>query len=241
MVKRLVGVAPVLLLSIALVVSAVIGLNSSRGPSLIFPVPVNAASLGVARAHLGDRWSIGMESTICLDKPGTVEITGVTPVRPHGLRVIGFAVRPNQSWKPTQGVAGAFLGEVRAPLQHLGFTSRTVDVACEHNTPKGYELAVRLLKTTPALLSPRGGSSHTVRPHESGRSRSPSDSSCAQPTPLMPGDATARACESIRACVSNGTLIGMSEQGQRHGSAFWMPRHRSRWMSAERHLFVRSG
>jgi len=73
----------------------------------------------------------------------------VTPVRPHGLRVIGFAVRPNQSWKPTQGVAGAFLGEVRAPLQHLGFTSRTVDVACEHNTPKGYELAVRLLKTTP--------------------------------------------------------------------------------------------
>ena len=149
MVKRLVGVAPVLLLSIALVVSAVIGLNSSRGPSLIFPVPVNAASLGVARAHLGDRWSIGMESTVCLDKPGTVEITGVTPVRPHGLRVIGFAVRPNQSWKPTQGVAGAFLGEVRAPLQHLGFTSRTVDVACEHNTPKGYELAVRLLKTTP--------------------------------------------------------------------------------------------
>jgi hypothetical protein len=146
-VKRLVGVGPVLVLSIAVVVSAVIGLNMSRGPSLIFPVPVNSASVGVPRAHVGDRWSIGMGSTICLDKPGAVEITGVSPVRPHGLRVIGFAVRPNQNWKPTQGVVGAFLGEVRVPLRRFGFTSRTVDVACEHKTPKGYELAVRLVKT----------------------------------------------------------------------------------------------
>ena len=154
--KRLVGVGPVLLLSIAVVVSTLIGLSLSRGPSLIFPSPVNSASVGVPRAHLGDRWSIGMESTICLDKPGKVELTRVTPVRPEGLRVIGFAVRPNQNWKPIQGVPGGeFLGEVRAPLQHFGFTSRTVDVACEHGTPKGYELAVRLLKTTsgPAVAS----------------------------------------------------------------------------------------
>jgi hypothetical protein len=145
----------VLLVSVAVVVSAVIGLNLSRGPSLTTPGPANPAWVGVARAHLGDRWSIGMESTICLDRPGRVEITSVTPVRPHGLRVIGFAVRPNQSWKPTQGVRGAFLGEVRAPLQRLGFTGRTVDVACQHDTPKGYELAVRLLKTTsgPAVAS----------------------------------------------------------------------------------------
>jgi hypothetical protein len=143
-----VGAGPVLLLLLGVVVSAVIGLDLSRGPSLVFPGPTYAASVGVARAHLGDEWSIGMESTICLDKPGKVELTGVAPVSPQGLRVIGFAVRPNQSWKPTQGRPGVFLGEVRAPLRDFGFVSRTVDVACEHNTPKGYELAVRVLKTT---------------------------------------------------------------------------------------------
>jgi hypothetical protein len=148
LVKRLVGVGPVLLLSIALVISAAIGLNLSREPSLVFPMPVNSAALGVPRAQLGDRWSIGMESTICLDRPGKVELTSVTPVQPHGLRVIGFAVRPNQNWKPTQGVPGDFLGAARAPLRHFGFTSRAVDVACDHNSPKGYELAVRVLKTT---------------------------------------------------------------------------------------------
>jgi hypothetical protein len=154
-VKRLLGVVPVLLLVIAVAVSAVIGLSLSRGPSLIFPVPVASGGVGVPRAHLGDRWSIGMESTVCLDKPGKVEITSVTPERPRGLRVVGFAVRPNQNWKPTQGDRGEFLGEVRAPLQQLGFTSRMVDVACERNTPRGYELAVRLLKTAsgPAVAS----------------------------------------------------------------------------------------
>jgi hypothetical protein len=154
-VRRFVGLVPVLLLSFALVVSAVIGLNLSRSASLIFPVPINAASVGVARAHLGDRWSIGMESTICLSNPGRVELTAVTPERSEGLRVTSFAVRPNQNWKPTQGHPGNFLGEERAPLQHFGFTSRTVDVACEHGSPKGYELAVRVLKTTagPAFAS----------------------------------------------------------------------------------------
>ncbi|MFZ2013594.1 MAG: hypothetical protein WAV00_07210, partial [Nocardioides sp.] len=92
---------------------AVIGLNVSRGPALVFPVSINSGAVGVARAHLGDRWSIGMGSTICLDKSGKVELTSVTPVRPQGLRVIGFAVRPNQNWKPTQGVPGEFLGDVR--------------------------------------------------------------------------------------------------------------------------------
>jgi hypothetical protein len=165
---RVVGVGPVLLLAIAVVASVVIGLDLGRGPSLVFASPVNSASVGVARAQLGDHWSIGMGSTICLDHSGTVEITGVAPVRPHGLRVSGFAVRPNQNWKPTQGVRGEFLGDVRAPLRHLGFTSTTVDVACERHTPKGYELAVRLVKTTagPAVaygwvVSYRAESGHT--------------------------------------------------------------------------------
>jgi hypothetical protein len=149
------GLVPVLLLSFALLISAAIGLNPSRGPSLIFPVAINSGWVGVARAHLGDRWSIGMESTICLSKLGNVELTAVVPLRSEGLRVTDFAVRPNQNWKPTQGHPGAFLGEERAALQHFGFTRRTVDVACEHKTPKGYELAVRVLKTTsgPAFAS----------------------------------------------------------------------------------------
>jgi hypothetical protein len=61
---------PVLLLSLATLVSAVVGLDLSRGPSLIFPVPINSGSVGVAQAHQGDRWSIGMESTICLSSLG---------------------------------------------------------------------------------------------------------------------------------------------------------------------------
>jgi hypothetical protein len=168
-VKRLVGVVPVLLLLIALTVAAVIGLNLGRGPSLIFPASVSSGGVAVPRAHLGDRWTIGMESTICLDKPGKVEISSVTPVRPRGLRVTGFAVRPNQNWKPTQGVRGAFLGEGRGPLQQFGFTSRTVDVACQRNTPRGYELAVRLLKTT---SGPAGASGWVVSYRASGRTGS---------------------------------------------------------------------
>jgi hypothetical protein len=165
-VRRLVGFGPVLLLSLALVVSAAIGLGLSRGPSLIFPGPVNSGGVGVARAHLGDRWSIGMESTFCLNRPGKVELSSVTPVQARGLRVIGFGVRPNQNWKPTQVVPGAFLGEVRAPLQRFGFSSRTVDLACEDNTPKGYELAIRVLKTTPG---PAVASGWIVSFHGSGR------------------------------------------------------------------------
>jgi hypothetical protein len=88
-------------------------------------------------------------------QPGKAELTAVIPERAEGLRVKNFAVRLNQNWKPTQGHPGVFLGEERAPLEHFGFTSRTVDVACAHGTPKGYELAVRVLKTTagPAFTS----------------------------------------------------------------------------------------
>jgi hypothetical protein len=151
-----VGVAPVLLLAIALLVSVLVGLNLSRQPSLIFPGGINSGRVGVPRAHLGDRWSIGMESTMCLDMPGKVELTGVAPMRPNGLRVIDFAVRPNQNWRPTQGTPGAFLGEVRAPLLHFGFTRRTVDVTCAPKIGRGYELAVRVLKTTSGRASASG-------------------------------------------------------------------------------------
>jgi hypothetical protein len=134
---------------VAALVACLVAGCGETGPSLTFPAPIHSASLGVARAHQGDRWSIGMGTTICLDAPGRVEVTAVTPVRADGLRVTGWAVRPNQNWKPTQGVRGEFLGEERAPLQHCGFKSRTVDVGCDPRTPKGYELAIRVLKTLP--------------------------------------------------------------------------------------------
>jgi hypothetical protein len=117
------------------------------GPSLVFPADPHSIEVGVPRAQRGDRWSIGMETTICLDKPSIVEVTGVTPVKPYGLRVTGFGLRPNQYWKRTQGAPATFLGEERTPLRRLGFTGLTVDVACQPKTPMGYELAVRVLKT----------------------------------------------------------------------------------------------
>lgn len=118
-------------------------------PALVFPSTPNPVQLGVARTHKGDGWSIGMEGTICLDKPGSVEVTGVSLVRPHGVRVIGFGLRPNQNWKQTAPPGTSeFLGEVRTPLRRMGYTGRTVDAVCNLKTAAGYELAVRLLKTT---------------------------------------------------------------------------------------------
>lgn len=35
----------------------------------------------------------------CLDKPGSVTVTGIRPVNAIGLRVTGFAIRPNPFWK----------------------------------------------------------------------------------------------------------------------------------------------
>lgn len=137
---------------------AVFGTACGReSPSLILPGVANSVEVGVPRVHIGDRWSIGMEGTVCLDKPGKVELTDVALVRPRGVRVIGFGLRPNPSWKPrAPGVDGYFLGEEREPLRALGFTGRTVDAVCNAKTGAGYEVAVRLLKTTRAEAGAAG-------------------------------------------------------------------------------------
>jgi len=129
-------------------VTCLVASCGAGAPALIFPGTPNHVQLGVARTHKGDGWSIGMEGTICLDKPGSVEVTGVSLIRPHGVRVIGFGVRPNQNWKLTAPGTSEFLGEVRTPLRGMGYTGRTVDAVCNLKTAAGYELAVRLLKTT---------------------------------------------------------------------------------------------
>lgn len=126
-------------------------------------------------------------------QPGKAELTAVIPERAEGLRVKNFAVRLNQNWKPTQGHPGVFLGEERAPLEHFGFTSRTVDVACAHGTSKGYELAVRVLKTTAGPRSRLGGSSHTEAPGANGPSPSRSGYSCALLSRLTQGNAKSKA------------------------------------------------
>jgi hypothetical protein len=117
-------------------------------PRIVDPSGGNWASEGQASVQRGDELSIGMESTLCLDRAGSVELKAVEPLRPVGVRVTEFGLRPNQTWKPTQGTPGEFLGMEREPLKDFGFTGRTVDVACNRKTGAGYELAVRVEKTT---------------------------------------------------------------------------------------------
>ena len=46
-------------------------------------------------------------------------------------------------------VGGGTEGEARTPLRRMGYTGRIVDAVCDLKLAAGYELAVRLLKTTP--------------------------------------------------------------------------------------------
>ena len=137
------------LLTVAAVALASVAAScGSNDPELTFPGPTNHLEVGVARVQQGDRYSVGMEGTICLDQPGTVQLTGVRLVRPHGLRVTGFGLRPNPNWKPVRiAGTGNFLGEDPTPLRQLGYTGKVIDAACVPHKPVGYELGVRLLKT----------------------------------------------------------------------------------------------
>jgi hypothetical protein len=118
-------------------------------PRLEFSSPVGGGGVGLPHVRAGEQWSIGMESTICLSRPGAVTITNVSPVKGTGVRVVDFAVRPNQVWRPTPSrVEGDFLGTRHQSLAWLGFTATRVDVACSKNPARGYELAIRVAKTT---------------------------------------------------------------------------------------------
>lgn len=117
--SRLLGVA----LTTRLVASC-----EAAGSTPIFPDTPNPIQAGVARTQKGDSWSIGVEGAICLDKPGAVEVTGVRLVRPHGVSVTGFGLRPNQNWKQTAPPGNSeFLGEVRTPLRPLSLRPQRGD------------------------------------------------------------------------------------------------------------------
>jgi hypothetical protein len=117
------------------------------------PASLAAPGLGsggdsYGRVEVGHPVSIGFEGTICLDKPGNVIVTGITPVQPHRLRVIDFALRPNENWRPTPSPLGRdFLGMDARSLDRLGFKGHIVDAVCHPNTGSGYEPAVRVVKT----------------------------------------------------------------------------------------------
>lgn len=128
----------------------------SGSPSLAAP-GLNGGEAGYSRVRLGQSVSIGFEGTVCLDQAGEVTVTGITPIEPHGLRVIGFALRPNENWRPTPSPLGsAFLGMDRRSLATLGFIGRKVDAVCHPKTGSGYEPGVRVVKTTTGTATSAG-------------------------------------------------------------------------------------
>ena len=123
----------------------------SDGPRLTSP-GLHGVTEGAARVHQGDTVTIGSMFG-CLDKSGSVTITDIAPVNGTGMKVTGWAVRPNPFWKkpdPAPPVGGQ-IGVARMPLAKLLFpTSPVVDAQCKDPDKDGigYEFAVQVQKTT---------------------------------------------------------------------------------------------
>jgi hypothetical protein len=109
----------------------------------------NAVTEGAARIHQGDTVTISSMFG-CLSKSGSVTVTDIAPVNETGMKVTGWAVRPNPSWKapdPAPPVGGQ-IGVARTTLAKLLCPdSRVLDVTCGKNG-EGYEFAVQVQKTT---------------------------------------------------------------------------------------------
>ena len=69
---------------------------SSDGPSLTYG-HMSQVTEGEPRVHQGDTVSIG-SMFACLDKAGTVTVTNISPINATGMKVTGWAVRPNPFW-----------------------------------------------------------------------------------------------------------------------------------------------
>ena len=148
------------------VAQSVISACGSGPPSLAAP-GLHSAGAGFAHVRQAQAVSIGFEGTVCLDKPGSVTVTAITPNQAEGLRVIGFALRPNENWRPTPSPLGrGFLGMDPRPLRRLGFKAHIVDAVCDSKTGSGYEPAVRVVKTTQGRARTVGWTiSYTRRGH----------------------------------------------------------------------------
>jgi hypothetical protein len=130
---------------------ALTGCEWSNGPALTSP-GLHRVVEGAARVHQGDIVTIG-SMFACLDKKGSVTITGIAPVHGTGIKVTGWAVRPNPFWKepdPAPPVGGQ-IGVARVSLASLLFpTSKVIDAQCKNPAKDGigYEFAVQVQKTT---------------------------------------------------------------------------------------------
>jgi hypothetical protein len=120
----------------------------SDGPGLRSPNEQSVTE-GAARIHQGDTVTIGSLFG-CLDKSGSVAVTDIAPVNATGMKVTGWAMRPNPFWRapdPATPVGGQ-IGVERMTLAKLRFpTGNVVDARCG-KSGEGYEFAVQVRKTT---------------------------------------------------------------------------------------------
>jgi hypothetical protein len=102
--------------------------------------------MGAGKLEPGAENSFG-GMVVCLDRPGSVTITGVKPVNPTGgIRIDQFGVRPSPFWK-----GRASFGQANGDLAHNHFRAgRTVDVTCDRRTGRGYEFAVTVSRPVSA-------------------------------------------------------------------------------------------
>jgi hypothetical protein len=140
-------------LGLGLTLGVILGLTGcgSGGPTLTSP-GLHAVTEGAARVHEGDTVTIGSMFG-CLDRSGTVTITDIAPVNGTGMKVTGWAVRPNPFWKkpdPAPPVGGQIAVARRTLAKLLFPTSTVVDAQCKDPAIDGigYEFAVEVQKTT---------------------------------------------------------------------------------------------
>lgn len=136
-------VAVLTLLVVVVGLNVGFGSTGSGGPHLRLPPgPVATTEGWLANVKPGQDGTFG-SMVVCLDKPGSVTITGVKPVDPQGgIRIDEFGVRP---WTHL-GILFK-LGNLEANHFHPG---RTVDVVCNKKTGAGYELAVAISRPSGA-------------------------------------------------------------------------------------------
>src|SRR3954447_2186079 len=125
----------------------------SAGPSLT-SAGMASVTEGAARVHQGDTVTIG-SMFACLDTSGSVKVLKVEPVAPVGLKVTGWAIRPNPFWEGRPPPANPAhirgqIGTARTTLARLAFpSSRTIDADAQCGKQgRGYEFAVQVEKTT---------------------------------------------------------------------------------------------
>lgn len=104
---------------------------------------------GAARVHQGDTVTIG-GLFACLNRSGSVTVDSITAIKPTGLQVTGWGIRPNPSWihSPTTGMGQ--LGVSRHTLAQLQFPATHQVTAKCGTLGQGVEFGLEVRKTTSA-------------------------------------------------------------------------------------------